>query len=303
MSAGPATLKNRRRGTLTVNGWTFVDTYQVITTDGTDGPDVVLTASGLPAFNAASSIDPLARASSFTPIKQEDATIHWEVDVEYARETGNQLDRQNPPTLRPVKRSAGVRWVEKALQQDKNGDPILTSAKTPFNPPITVQVPHIVARFTRWESSFGYATIKTYAGKVNSTTFGAFEAGQVLCTNVEGSEEWEQDGDGNLVQYWLVTYEFESSEDWDKWKPLKILDQDFFFLDPSDSYKRKLILIKEDGTYTPTSADDTSPVPSPVPLDEDGVVLLASELPESAHYLEWDIYDEVDFNALGLDLD
>lgn len=309
MSAGAASLLNRRRGEYSVAGWSFVDTYQVFTTDGTDGPDVVLTASGLPAFNAGSSIDPLARASRFTPIKQEDSTVHWQVEVEYARETGNQLDQQNPPTLRPVKRSASIRWVEKALQQDKDGEPILTGAKSPFNPPITVQVPHIVARFQRWESSYSYTLIKTYAGKVNSTTFGAFAAGQVLCTNIEASEEWEQDGDGNLQRYWLVTYEFEAAEDWDKWKPLKILDADFYFLDSGDSGARKLIYVDNTGTYGAVDdlEADAVPVPSPVPLSNNpatpGDVLQASELPDDANYLEFDIYDEVDFNALGLDLD
>lgn len=302
MSAGAATLLNIQRGELTVNGWSQVHTYQVFTTDGTDGPDVVVTASGLPTFYSALAYDPLARASRITPIKQEDATNHWHVEVEYSRETGSQLDRQNPPTLRPVRRSATIRWVEKSLDKDKDGQPILTSAKTPFNPPITVQVPHIVARFVRWESSFSYTTIKTYAGKVNSTTFGPFAAGQVLCTNIEASEEWEQNGDGNLQRYWQVTYEFEASEDWDKWKPFKILDADFWFLDPSDGDKRKPILYTSTGEVTnnPNDPDGATPPPSPVPIDADGVVLLASELPQAVHYLEFDIYDEVDFNALNL---
>lgn len=305
MSAGAATLLNIQRGELTVNGWSQVHTYQVFTTDGTDGPDVVVTASGLPTFYSALAYDPLARASRITPIKQEDATNHWHVEVEYSRETGSQLDRQNPPTLRPVKRSATIRWVEKSLDKDKDGQPILTSAKTPFNPPITVQVPHIVARFVRWESSFSYTTIKTYAGKVNSTTFGPFPAGQVLCTNIEASEEWEQNGDGNLQRYWQVTYEFEASEDWDKWKPFKILDADFWFIDPADS-KRKPIFVDADGTYhgDPNDPNGATPVPSPVPLDgpsgDLGDVLQSSELPQDAHYLEFDIYDEVDFNALNL---
>lgn len=305
MSAGAATLLNVQRGELTVSGWTQVYTYQVFTTVGTDGPDVAITASGLPSFYSALAYDPLARVSRITPIKQEDATTHWHIEVEYTRETGNQLDQQKPPTQRPVKRSASIRWVEKALDKDKDGNPILTSAKTPFNPPIVVQVPHIVARFTRWEKNFSYQTIKTYAGKVNSTTFGAFAAGQVLCTNIEASEEWEQDATGDLQRYWLVTYEFEASEDWDKWKPFKILDADFWFLDPSDDDKRKPILYTSTGEVTnnPNDPDGATPPPSPVPIDEDGVVLLASELPASVHYLEFDIYDEADFNALGLNVD
>lgn len=305
MSAGPAVLKNEERGEETVQGFSVVRTYQVFTTDGTDGPDVVLTASGLPAFYSGLSYDPLARASRRTPIKQSDSTTHWMVEVEYTRETGSQQDQQNPPTLRPVKRSAGVRWVEKALQQDRNGDAILTGAKSPYNPPITVQVPHIVVRFQRWESTFSSSLIDTYAGKVNSSTFGAFSAGRVLCTNIEASEEWEQDADGNLQRYWLVTYEFEASESWDTWDPFKVLDADFYFIDSADD-ERKLIYVDSTGTYGAVDdlEDDAVPVPSPVPLSGNpatpGDVLQASELPDDAYYQEYNIYETADFNDLDL---
>lgn len=305
MSAGPATLLGTRRGDYTVNGWTVVETYQVITTDSTDGPDVVLTASGLPAFYAASSIDPLARAARFSPNQQPDATVNWHVEVTYERETGNQLDQQNPPTLRPVKRSTQTRWVEKALMQDVDGNPILTGAKTPFDPPLTVQVPHAVAIFQRWEATFSSATKDAYEGKVNSSSFGAYAAGRVLCTGLNGDEQWEQDASGNLQRYWLVTYEFEASQSWDPWRPFKVLDQDIWFIDPADS-KRKLIYVDSAGYYGAnndgTAEANAVPVPRAIPLAASpaGDILQPSELPDSAHYLEFNIYQQADFNALAL---
>lgn len=309
MSAGPASLMNVQRGELTAQGWTQVHTYQVFMTDGTDGPDVVLGASGLPAFGESLAYDPLSRVSRITPIKQEDATNHWHVDVEYSRETANQQDNQQPPTLRPVKRSASVRWVQRALMQDEEGDPILTSAKTPFNPPIEIQVPHPVARFTRWEESFSTSIIKQYVGKVNSTAFGAYDAGWVMCTNIEASEEWEQDEDGNPQKFCLVTYEFEACYDeQDTFRPLKVLDADFWFIDPADD-KRKPIFVDADGTYhgDPNDANGATPVPSPIPLDgpagDEGDVLQVSEIPADIHYLEFNIYGETDFGALGLPVD
>ena len=305
MSAGPANLMNVQRGELTANGWTQVHTYQVFTTDGTDGPDVVLSASGLPAFGASLAYDALSRVSRITPIKQSDATIHWEVEVEYSRETANSQDTQQPPTLRPVKRSASVRWTQRALQQDEDGEPIVTSAKTPFNPPIEIAIPHPVVRFTRWESSFTTSTIKAYVGKVNSSTFGAYDAGWVMCTNIEASEEWEQDADGNPQKYWMVTYEFEACyDDKDTFRPLQVLDADFWFLDPGDSNKRKPIFVLENGNYTgDAEAAGATPVPSPIPISSSGIVLQASEIPASIHYLEFNIYGQADFNALGLPVD
>jgi hypothetical protein len=348
MSAGPATLKLRTSLNLTYEGAEVQDTYEVFTTDPDDGPDVVMAASGLPTFGAASTYDPLSRVSAVRPQRQEDATVHWLVEVSYSREKGNQQDRQQPPTLRPVRRSASIRWVQKALQQGRTlyttdtppvpyRQSILTSAKTPFNPPIEIQLPHPVARFVRWEESFSTQTMKDYVGKVNSTPFGAYDVGWVMCTNIEASEEWEQDADGNPQKYWMVTYEFEACyNESDTFDPIKVLDADFWFLDPSEadeSKKRKSIYIKANGTYTGDSSEaGATPVPSPVPIsgglvgdgpiwrlptDSDdpgdiervGDILRPDEIDDSGsqpsliHYLEFNIYETADFNALGLPVD
>lgn len=307
MSAGPASLLNIQRGELTAEGWTQVHTYQVFTTDGTDGPDVVLGAAGLPAFNSGLAYDALARAQRITPIKQTDATIHWHVEVEYGRETASDQDSQNPPTLRPVKRSSGVRWVEKALMVDKDGKAILTGAQTPFDPPITVQVPHYVAKFQRWEDSFSTSAADAYLGKVNSSAFGAYAAGRVLCTNIDASEEWEQNEDGDLQRYWLVTYEFEASQEFDPWQPLKLLNADVWHLDASGV--RKLTYVDSAGDYGSKEdlEADAVRVPKPVPLSDAngttatvGFPIAAEYLPDEANYLEFNIYDEADFNGLDL---
>lgn len=319
MSAGPATLKNIQRGELTYQGWSQVHTYQVITTDGTDGPDVAITASGLPSFGSALTYDPLARVSRITPSKVDDgSTIHWEVEVEYSRETGNQEDRQSPPTLRPVKRAATTRWVERALMRDKDGTAILTAARTPFNPPVTIQVPHPVVTFQRWEDTFTTDIKKAFEGKVNSDTFGAYEPGWVMCTKIDADEQWEQDAEGEPKKYWLVTYEFEACYDEsDRFDPFRILNADYWFLDPDDGGKRKPIFVDKNGVYhgDPKNEDGATPVPSPVPLlgsppgmpDFEpagyGRVLQADELPDAANFIELSIYSDVDFNLLQLPVD
>ncbi len=299
MAAEPATLLLDQSGDETTDGFSFRETYRVITTSASDGPGVVLNAPGLPLFFQAHSGDPFARVNSRRPIRQTDARTHWHVEIGYAYGKSNDQDQQNPPTLRPVKRAAKIRWVEKALMKDRDGKPIITGAKTPFNPPLTVSIPHSVASFQRWENSFSTATQRQYAGAVNSSSFGAFDAGEVLCTDLSASEEWEQNEDGDLQRYWLVNYEFEAALDPDKWEPRSILDADFWFIDSADS-KRKPIYVDSDGTYGGPDLENGVPVPTPIPLDSGGEVLQASELPESANYLEFSIAREADFNALGL---
>lgn len=305
MSAGAATLTNIQRGELTYSGWSQVHTYQVFTTDGTDGPDVVLEASGLPSFSSGLTYDPLSRVSRITPIKQEDATTHWHVDVEYSRETGNQQDTQQPPTLRPVKRAAATKMVARSLMKDRHGEPILTGAKTPFNPAIEIQVPHPVVTFTRWEETFTTATIRAYAGRVNLSDFGDYPAGWVMCVDINASEEWEQDENGDPKKYWMVTYVFEACYDeQDTFDPVNILDCDYWFLDPTDSGKRKPIFVDKDGAYhgNPQDTNGATPAPTPVCLAETpaGDVLQASELPDAAHFLNLEIFQQAEFNDLEL---
>jgi hypothetical protein len=307
MSAGVATLKLRTTYNLTIREAEVQDTYEVFTTDASDGPDVVLSASGLPALSSASPYDILSRVTAVRPMRQEDSTTHWLVEVSYARGTGdNEQDHQQPPTLRPVKRSASVKWTQRALMQDEDGDPIITTAKTPFDPPLEVALPHPVVRFTRWESSFSSSIIKAYVGKVNSSTFGAYGAGWVMCTNIEATEEWEQDANGNPTKFWMVTYEFEACYDeQDTFRPYKILNADVFFLDTADSNKRKLLYIDNAGTLGAEDdlANGAVPVPKAIPLTSTGAPIAAAGLPASAHYLEFNIYAEADFGALGLPVD
>jgi hypothetical protein len=300
MSAGPATLKLRTSLNLTYEGAEVQDTYEVFTTDPADGPDVVMGASGLPTFGAASTYDPLSRVSAVRPQRQEDSTVHWLVEVSYSREKGNQEDQQQPPTQRRVMRDADTRMVERALQKDRHGDPILTTAKSPFSPPIVISVPHPIVRFQRWEESFSTALIKAYAGRVNSASFGDYEAGWVMCTRIAGVEQWEQNADGEPTLYWLVTYEFEACYDEnDTFDPMKLLNSDFWFIDADG--KRKLIYALENGNYTgDAAAAGASLIPSPVPIDEDGAVLQASELPADVHYLNLEVFQQADFNDLNL---
>ncbi len=306
MSAGPATLKLQTTADQTIEGTTLTETYEVFTTSNTDGPLEVLAASGLPFLGQSSSIDGLSLVTSRRPVRQSDSTTHWLVEITYSRQKASDQDTQNPPTLRPVKRWTGTRWVERALMKDEDGNPILTSAKSPFNPPITVQVPHSLIFFQRWVDAgdFTIAKKRMYEGKTNSSSFGGEAAGRVMCTAYNGTEEWEQDGDGNVGRYWIENFEFEICfDEADTFRPIKVLDCDYFGLNPSKSFKRMAIFIDANGDYTfDSTAAGAVPVPQPVCIDSSGAYIPASGLPTGAHYLEWNTVPQVDFNGLMLPL-
>ena len=307
MPALAAELLNQTRTDESVEGYEIQELYQVRTTDASVDAFDVLAAPGLPALNSPFGSSFLTRVSNRRPFRPDHrAPTYWHVEVAYRKDRSSQEDRQNPPTLRPVVRSAGIRWVERALMMDKDDNAIITSAKTPFNPPLTASFPHPVVTFVRWEETFSTATQLQYGGKVNSETFGVYEPGYVLCSNIGASEQWELDASGVLKRYWQVTYEFEASPEL-KWRPAQILDADYWFIDPDDS-KRKPIYVLPDGTYTGDPTEEgAAPAPTPIPLKGEapnlGNVLVPADIPEFLHFLEFNLHDQVDFNALNLPVD
>jgi len=303
MAAGIARLKLDERADETAEDFEYSQTWEVFTSDPADDANTVLAAPGLPLYGDAFPSDNGSRVSSRQPRRMDDL-YHWQIDVQYKRQKQSDEEKQNPPTLRPVRRSASTRWVERALFKDRAGKIIATDGtNTPFNPPITVAVPHPVVTFTRWESSFSTSIQKAYCGKVNSTAFGAYDTGTVMCTDISASEEWEQNAFGQLQRYWQVTYEFEAAPhgDWDKYEPTYILNQDVFHMNPSGT-KRLATYIDSAGSLGASDdlLADAIPVPYPVPIYENGLIIDIADLPDAAHFIEFHIYEPADFNALNL---
>lgn len=303
MPALAAELLNQTRTDESVEGYEIQELYQVRTTDASVDAFDVLAAPNLPAMNTPFGSSFLTRVANRRPFRPDHrAPTYWHVEVAYRKDRSSQEDRQNPPTLRPVVRSAGIRWVRRAVMKDKDGNAFLTSAKTPFNPPYEMDFPHPTATFVRWQDTFTTATQLQYAGKANSVAFGAYEAGYVLCSDISASEQWELDAEGVLKRYWQVTYVFEASPEL-KWHPHQILDADYWFIDPDDD-KRKPIYVMPDGTYTGDATEEgAAPIPTPIPIGADGDIIDADDLPDDANFLEFNVTDEVDFNALNLPVD
>lgn len=272
-------LKSRSRVDDSIGGRSYTDVWQVLTDIETDGADVVLSAMELPdkgdTRNGGASVCTRRSAE-----QDDNDRLNWTVTVSWEPRTSEHEGGggTTPPTSRPVRRSFSTVAVDKAATKDRDGNPILNTAGVEFDPPPHYRVYNAVATFVRYESTFSSAFALQLAGAVNAAAWGGFEPGQVQCTEVSATEVFE---DG--VRYWEVTYSFEATRE--GWQlsllsngSTKVVDCEHVAIEDSNG-----VLLTE-----------------PVPLDENGDVISPCDLPGAAYYVTANVYQEYDFNLLGL---
>lgn len=241
--------------------------WKVIVDDPNDDDSIVLAASGIPGLLLPHPNDGTSLVVRREATRRSVEWSEWFVSVYYSRQPGSTEDRQSPPTLRPVIRSASVRSVQMAVTSMKVADensangfkivPItIKGTGTPLDPPLMITRYLPVVRFRRWESSFSTQTQRDYCGRVNKTPFGAYGPGEVMCTNIEGEEEYENDGNGTIIKYWHVTYEF--AADTNGWQP-RVVNADYFCIN-SDGNRVALHLDTDGAQINPP---DGTPVSTP----------------------------------------
>lgn len=201
-----------------------------------------------------------------------EATVTWGVwDPGTHTATGNPVDQ-------PTRVFFESQTFEEICDKDVDGVPIMNSAYTRFDPPVTRDKTRPVLRVVRNEATFSDSTILAYADKVNSDVVGAYPVRTLKCSAPTAEKKFSQDT-GN--QYYEVTYLLSYNEaTWDK----EVLDAGYEELDPSDPTKRRKVL---DGSGQPISTPallDGEGHPLPPPIDEDNAV-----------YLTFRVYEEIDF--------
>lgn len=204
----------------------------------------------------------------------------WDVTVEWSTET-TEVDIEENPVNRRVKRSESTTDQQRYIIRDKNGKLILTSAKRPFDGGVPTTVKLGTITFERNEQhGAGYYVGKaiTLSGKLNSLPFMGADA-ETLMLNVDAKETWE-----GIWHYWAVTYSFVHEPL--GWQPRPI-NADFYELISGEHVR-----IRENGN------DATEPVP----LDSSGRVIPIASRPDACIFVEVEWFDTFDFNSLGLPL-
>lgn len=209
---------------------------------------------------------------------------HWTADVIYSSRTTDP-DKAGPGksgNTSPLSEPADISWSSGAtteiVEKDTNGDAILNSVGEAFDPPVEIQVAQPTLTVVQNESTFSGETALDYVFRVNTAPFAGAAAGKLLCTSIGATQEYQ-----NGTTFWKVTYQFMYRESgWQK----SLLNQSMIEKDGSDYVRIK----DSDGQF----------VTEPVPIAADGTAIDRANLPASAVFLDFDVYETADFNDLDL---
>lgn len=202
----------------------------------------------------------------------------------------------NGQIVQPVVAGPAVWRKERQLVQetadvDLDGKPVTNTVDEPYDPPVVVQVPQVVAigTFLREHSSWAAADLiyDAYYGKVNDLPFLGAAAGSLLCTFINPVEI--QPGlfsvEIHLQHKPPVTQYGNTYEGWST----RLINRG----------RRIWVRSLVDGTkvYVPLEGGGLSET-EPVMLDEFGT----DRIPEGGtpYIQEFRFYDRIDFNTLGI---
>lgn len=163
---------------------------------------------------------------------------------------GAGADIDDDPLLQPPK----IRWnrVRESIpfEEDRNGNPVVNSAKVPFDPPPQKLTGWLELVITRNEPYFDVQKSNEYSYTVNSNSFnvlgsGVVTAGQVLCVDIIPTSEYTAE-----AQYVEVAYVFWLKPDG---HGARMLDQGREYLPTGATESRPIMTTDDNGSSVPVS--------------------------------------------------
>lgn len=262
-------------------GRSYTRHFLAITDDPSIGPKAVRDAVPVALgqhYHAGSDEDfgSFVQSISVTEDGSADDGCQWIATVEYSP-YNTEIQPLNPLDMEP---QVSFTWGEgqTPAAKDINDDPVLNSAEDPFDPPIMKDDAPGSFKITVNMVSFSPAIIDQYQNTINDAEWYGLPARSWKLRIHEASRTKHPD----IGHYWTVTFEFQSKRDtWTK----KVLDQGMRQI---NSAGKKVNITDAEGNQ----------ISEPWPLDADG---LAKPKGELADTIEFDVYREVDFSALGFD--
>jgi hypothetical protein len=268
-----------------LDGKTRTRVFQVLTDNPLDDAAVVLASPLLPAklapYITDTTQDLTCRVRDRRADQQGDHPQDWRVTIEYdTRFDQKELESIENPLARPVEVSYGSNKFALVAEKDLvTSDAVVNSAYERFDPPPERRVANLVLHFKKNFADFVAVTLTDYLYTTNSKIFYGFDAGRVLCTDIQATLK-----NDNNVSYWEVSFEFEVAKK--TWK-LELLDQGFWYFD-TDAAKFK------------NFADDAGqPASKPRLLNGQGDPL-ANPITDDPVFLSFTIYESKNFDDLKI---
>ena len=255
----------------TLEGRTYIRTFDVITSVSTDGGYEIFSHASIPNPGSKHNKDTQAICQSVAPKLREESEdgCLWSVSCEY--NTFNKLDDsgtdqdvdpvQMPPDISygytQYTRTMDKAYVDTIVAGGEPTETVLNSAKQPFDPPVVIERSNRVVRIVRNENRGDYnpEELDGYCNTINLKKINIggiiFDVGQGRIRNIPAELHYKKNG--NI--YYRVTYEVEKDKNT---HIKKLLDRGFYALNLTT------------GVYTSIKDDDGDIVTEPVLLDGAG---------------------------------
>jgi hypothetical protein len=278
MAAGPAT-ETKHSITIDDNGRTGYVRKFIIPCDPGTTRLVALLAAGMPRWRDVHPEDPNARVSNITAdYAVESCDTIYEATATYSTSTPdevNNLNRENP-IEDPPKYSFKTIRDKRICEKDQNGKVYMNSSKVLFDPPFERQWNRRAITVERNEAVYSTAYADQWQNVINSEPWGAYAARKAMIVSIDANNVFERG-----MHFWRVTYEIEINPE--GWQP-SLLDRGLHILDA-------------DGKPKPIEREGVR-LSEPVLLNGSGVE--STGTPPTAHYIDFEEYDERPFSDINL---
>lgn len=222
-------------------------------------------------------------------------------EIEYTTETATEPILGQPATNYDPRNAVAPQqtgWTDgQQIFLSEGKGSVRNSAGQLFDPPPTRRVSVPIVRFTRNEASFSVANKVYYENSVNANPWNGLQARQAFCREMSAQVLYFCPPTVNLMRlvYNRVTYTFALKDiTWDLW----MLDCGPFYLDYTGVATGVAKSFKNpDGTPRIGLLDHKTDSAKPGQQ-----LTVTGTNPGIAQYLRWRVYREVDYSALGIDL-
>lgn len=211
-------------------------------------------ATGVPKIGQPHPDDLYMWVSNSVARPDGDRRLLYIVEVTYTSSQGGDGQNANPLTRAPI---INWDWEEssEAVDQDADGNPIVTINGEPYDPPIVDTVADLRLVLERNYADFDPYVLQTYRYVVNSDTFLGFPPGCAMMKPIRSRSQTE-----GTYFYWTITVEV------------------LFRVDPQGQYYRSWYRRELQRGYMVRPAANQTPRRAKV-LDSDGVTMIDSPSP------------------------
>jgi hypothetical protein len=284
-----------REATLNENERTAQRDFTVLFDSASDGPIAARDATGVPEYADAHPDDSDIIVLSKRAKNVGNSRVFFRVEIRYGLPGSDPFSGPNDdPLLAPTARRWSTVKSEEPIDQDFDGNPIVTASDEPFDPPSTTVTSDPLLTISRNEvAPFDPDIIDTYVDKTNSSTFYGAPAGEAHMVDIFSDDVYV----GGVLSHVRVTYQIQFR----RYHPNTTAANAWYSRRLNEGFRTKAT-VSGMTTYQEIVIEDEDGIKrqlsNPMPLTADGTDTVPAA---SANWLEFKRFTSVNFTPLALE--